>query len=122
MKIGDCNKRKCNVIWLLKELKDITSGLDHKGNKHVTLNEAMLIFSTMKQRNNEPNDAYLTRFNSNVETLVSSGGKHLLCSPDLIEAVDPAKPTSHEMNVEIERLKAIIFIRRTDALRIKKMH
>jgi hypothetical protein len=47
-----------NILWLLEHLKSITSGLDSKSNKRCNLFDAILVFITMRQGENE-NDSNL---------------------------------------------------------------
>ena len=50
----------------------------------MSLYGAIFSFMTMRQYQQESNDAYLTCFKSNVETLKLAGGSHTLKSDDLI--------------------------------------
>ena len=58
-----------DLIWLLKELKKIVSGVDSKANAHETLLDAMLSLFNMRQFPDGSNNAYKDRFESNVHTL-----------------------------------------------------
>ena len=64
--------------WLLKKVKRTISGIDTKINLRVSLHAAMIIFLLLKQYSNNKNDAYLTRFKSGIQTLIITGGKHIL--------------------------------------------
>jgi hypothetical protein len=66
---------QCDVLWLLKKLKEITSGLDIKSNKRSNLHDALVAFVKTEQHNGESDDDYMTRFKASVETLISAGGR-----------------------------------------------
>ena len=68
----DEKDRSQDVLWLLKKLKQITSGLDNKSNKRCNLFDALFAFVTMKQGTEESDSAYLKRFRVNVDTLCSA--------------------------------------------------
>ena len=108
---------KQNVLWLLEQLKQITSGLDSKSNKRCNLFDALLVFITMKQGNEESDSAYMKRFRVNLDTLCSAGGRHILCSPELIEAADKDNITDAERESEESKFKAIVFLKRSDPTR-----
>ena len=74
-----------DVLWLLSKLKEVTSGLDTKSNKRSNLHEAILVLFTMRQGESENDSSYMKRFDINIETLITAGGKHILCSPELME-------------------------------------
>ena len=50
--------------------------------------DALLAFVTMRQGDSESDCAYMKRFQVNCDTLFSAGGRHILCSPELVEATD----------------------------------
>ena len=63
----------------------------------------------MRQGDNEIDTSYMKRFKTNLDTLLSAGGKHILCSPELAEAVDPNNLTQKEIDIEEAKFKAIFF-------------
>jgi hypothetical protein len=77
-----------DVLWLLSKLKEVTSGLDTKSNKRSNLHEAILVLFTMKQGESKSDSSYMKRFEMNVETLITAGGRHILCSPELMDMAD----------------------------------
>jgi hypothetical protein len=77
-----------DVLWLLSKLKEVTSGLDTKSNKRSNLHEAILVLFTMRQGESESDSSYMKRFEMNVETLITAGGRHILCSPELMDMVN----------------------------------
>ena len=60
---------------------------------------------------------YMRRFKVNLDTLLSAGGRHILCSPELVEAVDKTSITDEEREKEESKFKAIIFLKRSDPMR-----
>ena len=54
---------------------------------------------------------------NNLDTLYSVGGKHILCSPDLIDAADKDNITDAEIEAEENKFKAIVFLKRSDPTR-----
>ena len=76
----------CDVIWLLQQVKELTSGIDYKTNKFYRYQQAMLKFWTIKQGQYESTDAFFTRFNSTYQTLEFAGGADSLFSNDLFES------------------------------------
>ena len=106
-----------NVLWLMEKVEKITSGLDNKSNKRCNLFDALFVFITMRQGENESDSAYMKRFRVNLDTLYSAGGKHILCSPELMEAVDKDNPTDLERETEENKFKAIVFLKRSDPIR-----
>ena len=71
----------------------------------------------MRQGENESDSAYMKRFQVNCDTLFSAGGKHILCSPELIQAADPKNITEDEREKEESKFKAIVFLKRSDQSR-----
>ena len=109
--------RDQDILWLMKTLKALTSGLDNKSNKRYNLFNALLVFITIRQGENESDSGYMKRFKINMDTLLSAGGRHILCSPELVDAVDPDNITELERNVEEAKFKAIVFLNRSDPAR-----
>ena len=94
--------------------------MDTKTNKRVSLHGTLLSFLTMRQYQTETNDAYLTRFKSNVETLKLAGGEHVLVSNDLINK-SVTNITDTDIQKEKEHVLAVAFILRSDEHRYKKL-
>ena len=67
----------------------------------------------MKQGQFKGDDSYLKRFCANYDTLVLAGGKHIFCSPELVEKTG-ATATDDEIFQEEEKFKAICLIKRSD--------
>ena len=109
--------RKQDLLWLLGKLKSLTLGLDNRSNKRCNLFEALLAFITMRQGDHESDTSYMKRFKTNLDTLLSAGGKHILCSLELAEAVDSNNLTQKEIDIEEAKFKAIVFLKRSDTSR-----
>ena len=67
----------------------------------------------MKQGNQESNDNYLARFKTNVAAVELTGDKHIFASPT-ISVIDVHKMTSEEIDEEVDKSKAIIFLKCSD--------
>ena len=52
-----------------------------------------------------------------MDTLLSAGGKHILCIPELAHAADPDMITDLERDTEEAKFKAIVFLNRSDPVR-----
>ena len=70
--------------WILLKVKAIVSVLDTKIDLRVDLHTTILNFMLLKQFQYESNDAYLTRFESMVQTLKLAGGEHILVSTTIM--------------------------------------
>ena len=110
-----------DLVWLLKEIKKVVSGVDAKSNPHETLLEALLTLFNMRQQPNETNDHYLTRFKANVHTVEMAKGGHVFCSHELLSCVDDDAPTDVEISREEKKMKAIILLKRPDESRYKSL-
>lgn len=105
--------QKYDVLWLLENLKKLTSGIDVKANKHVVLHDKLLQFLTMRQGATESNDNYLKRYNSNLQTLELAGGEHIFCSPQLTDkSIDTM--SDDEIKEEEDKFKAVCLLQRSD--------
>jgi hypothetical protein len=74
----------------------------------------------MRQGEAESDSGYMKRFEMNVETLITAGGRHILCSPELMDKEED-EPTEDEIDVEENKFKAICFIKRSDPNRYKSL-
>ena len=110
-----------DLVWILTEIKKVVSGVDVKANSHDTLFDALQTLFNMRQQQNESNDHYLERFNSNVHTVDMAKGGHIFCSHELIECEDQDSITDHKKKVVEEKLKSIIFLRRSNDTRYKDL-
>ena len=109
-----------DVIWLLKQVKVSTSGLDEKTNKFLQYHQAILRFWNMRQKPEESTDAYFKRYNSLLQTLEFAGGSHIFYSDDLVDkdiqvGENPNRnPTKKEKEACEERVKAMCLMQRSD--------
>jgi hypothetical protein len=115
VEFGDKDEQ-CDVLWLLKKLKEITSGLDIKSNKRSNLHDALVAFVKTEQHNGESDDDYMKRFKASVETLISAGGRQIFCSPEIMESKTDI-PTKAERSAEEEKFKAICYLKQSDKSR-----
>ena len=76
--------------------------------------DTILAFITVRQGENESDTSYMKRFCVNLDTLISAGGRHILCSPDLVEAVDKDNVMASEKEAEESKFKAMVFLKRSD--------
>jgi len=118
----DAKDRVQDVLWLLKSLKSLTSGLDSKSNKRCNLFDAILAFITIRQGESESDSAYMKRFKVNLDTLLFAGGKHILCSPELADAVEKENITGAEREAEIDKFKTIVSLKRSDLVRYDELN
>ena len=118
----EVKERAKDVVWLLKELKKVTTGIDALGNKRVTYFNALKAFVNMHQANNESDDSVLKRAKSAVETLVLAGGRHVLCSPDIMDTIVLNNPTDQEISIEEEKFRAIHLLQIADSNRYSSLN
>jgi len=111
----DTQARIFDLLWLLRELKKATSGIDDRSNTYVSMHEAIANLYRMKQAAQETNDHYLARFRTNINAVELAGGAHLFFSPEL--AGYDETMTEEDKEVEVERSKAIILLKCSDDLR-----
>ena len=104
-----------DTLWLLIKIKNSIAGVDTKANPVLTLHEQMLIFITTRQGQSESDNDYLKNFNSRLENIILAGGGHILCSPQILRK-DVVSCTPMEINMEMDRFKAMCFILRADEL------
>mmetsp|Transcript_11464 Transcript_11464/g.16625 ORF Transcript_11464/g.16625 Transcript_11464/m.16625 type:complete len:104 (+) Transcript_11464:182-493(+) len=95
----DNYKNDKDIVWLSKELKRETAGIDSMGNRHVNYIKSLRMTLNMKQGSEESNESYLKRLNASVESLKLAGGAHVLTSPDLITTVG-TNATKQEEQIE----------------------
>ena len=99
-----------DCIWLLKQCKMISAGVDAKANKHSTLVKALTALCNIRQGKTESNDSFRKRVDAYALTLKLSGGEHIMCSPTLIKASNKKEPTEDKIEVEEDKFKAMLMI------------
>ena len=65
----------------------------------------------------EGDEGYKKWVISEIETLIFDGGRHVLCSPAIMEAVDQEKPTGKETKSQEEKFSAIHLLQTSDPVR-----
>ena len=88
--------KKKDLIQILNNLKTISKGIDSLGNKCVNYFNDQKYFVNMRQGRLEEDDSYIKKEILAIETLMLSRWNHVLCSPDITEASDQAKPSEKE--------------------------
>ena len=69
----------------------------------------------MRQGGTESNIGHIKRFRVNLDTLISANGKHILCSPELVEASDKKNIKEEERKKEESWcFKVKVFLKRSD--------
>ena len=81
-----------DTLWLLKELKKATSGIDAKAEPRSTLVDSLYGMFRMRQRATESNDSYMERFKANASTVELAQGHNIFCCLKLIKKAS-ADPT-----------------------------
>ena len=67
-----------DTLWLSKNIKKTTAGVDTKANPALTLHEQILIFMTMIQGQSDTDNNYLNKFSSRLENMILAGGRQIL--------------------------------------------
>ena len=67
----------------------------------------------MKQGSQESNDNYLSRFKTNIAAVELTGGKHIFAS-SIICGISVHEMSAEKLNEEIDKSKAIIFLKCAD--------
>ena len=103
--------------WLLEKSKLISSGVDEKANKYLSLLKAITTMVNIRQGQNESNDSFRKRIDSVAMTVTLIGGDKMLYSGEIANVNDPDKPTKDELKTEVQRIKAMLMIIRSDYIR-----
>ena len=106
-----------DVIWLLKNLKTFSTGIDSLCNKRVNYFYVIQYFVNMIQGPLEGDDGYTKRARSANETLILAVGRNVLCRPDITEAVDQVKSPEKETTSGEEKFSAIHLLHTSDLVR-----
>ena len=111
-----------DCIWILQKSKLVSAGVDGKANKHYTFVLALSNFCSLQQGPTESNDSFRKRVDSAALTLGLAGGSHVLCSPDLIVTEDESNVTAKEIEIEVEKVKAMVMLLKSDPARYGTLH
>ena len=71
----------------------------------------------MRQGPLEGDGRYIKRVRLAIETSILDGGSHVLCSNDIMEAVDQTKPLEKKTTSEEEKFSAINLLQTSDLVR-----
>ena len=110
-----------DCIWLLIKCKLITAGLDERANKHSTYVTAVRQAFSVRQRENESNDAYRKRFESQSMILDLVGGKHVMSSPTILGLMKYGNATAADIIKEEQKTKAMMLILGADPSRFQHL-
>ena len=84
-----------DALWLLKELRKSTAGLNVKAEPRSNIIDTVSELFRMKQGRTESNDSYFEVFKVNLSTLELAGGSHFFCSEGNMTKAN-STPTSDE--------------------------
>ena len=104
---------KFDAVWLLRELKKATSGIDNKANTYVSKHRAIGKLYRMRQGAQESNDHYFERFKSYITAMELAGGDHLFILPS-IAGMKTDDMAEQELLEEHERSQAVLLLERAD--------
>ena len=105
-----------DTLWLLKELKKVTSGISAKAEPRSTIVGALYGMFRMRQGATEANDNYYERFKDNASTVELAQGELAFCHFNIMAKQDEW-PDREEMAAEADRFKAILLLRSADEQR-----
>ena len=104
-----------DILWLIKELKKSTSGIDSTSDPRLTLHKSLAELYKLKQGESEANDKYLERFQSCINTVELTQGKPIFCIESMVTANDEVIGlTNEERATEEQRSKAILLLEHSD--------
>ena len=96
-----------DVIWILKNLKKVSTGIDSLGNKRANYFNALKHFVNMRQGILEGENCYTKQARSAIENSIFAVVRHVLCGPDTMEAADQSNPPEKETTSKEEKFGAI---------------
>lgn len=103
------SKMNGDVLWILSQLKEITSGLEVTTNKNALFYDALVAFALMRQGDTENDESFTARFKDSIDTLFAHGGKHIFASPQVAGKVDLTNDEKLELN---ERFKTVAYMKK----------
>ena len=110
-----------DCIWLLTKCKLVTAGLDERANKHSTYVTAIRQAFSVRQRDNESNDAYRKRLESHLLILDLVGGKHVISSPDILKLIKQGAASATDIINQEQRTKGMMLILGADPTRFQAL-
>ena len=108
------------MLWLLREIKKATSGIDDKASAYVSMHDEISQLYRMKQGSQESNDNYLARFKTNIAAVEFTAGKHIFASPT-ISGLSIEEMSLEELEEEVDKSKAIILLKYADESRFNAL-
>ena len=108
---------RLDVLWLVKELKKATSGIDSKSDPRLTFHRAMSELYKLRQGEAEGNDKYLERFQSCVNTVELAQGKDIFCIDSMAKSEGSVGLSDEDRAIEEQRSKAVLFLELSDMKR-----
>ena len=81
-----------DFIWLLRNPKKVSTGIDFLGNKCVNYFNAPKYFVNVRQGPLEGDNGYIKRAIPAIKTLILAGGRNVLCSPEIMEVTNQENP------------------------------
>ena len=103
----------------MKEIKQLTSGLDMKCSKRSTCYDALLQFVSMQQGSSESVDNWLKRVESNADALIVTGGDKFLSNESLME--NGINSSDEERQKEANKFKALVAAKRANQEKFGKL-
>lgn len=105
-----------DIIWLMIQLKEISSGLEQTKNKVSKLYDALKLFMSMYQGETESDDNFLSRYKDSVDTLFNHGGEHVFVSDQIYRSRNPSNLLGARSDAESKALsdefQAVAFIKK----------
>ena len=109
---------ECDVVWHLKNIKELTSRIDHKTNAFYIYQQTILKFWSIKQGPHESIDTYFMHFNSTYQTLEFAGGRDTLWSDEFIDSL---VVTLYDREKYGKRVKVMCLLQRSDPARYSEL-
>ena len=116
----ETSSSKFDALWLLREIKKATSGINDKANAYVSMHDAISQLYRMKQDSQESNENYLARFKTNVAAVELTEGKHIFALP-IINSLLIEEMSAEELDEEMDKSKDIILLKCADKSRFSAL-
>ena len=112
----DDRKKANDVSWLVKQLRNLTSGVDNQADPIDVYFQALWEWSHIRQHENKSEDAFQKRADTLTQNLILAGGEDVLYPRKLLDSqvTDRDKPKEEFKNALIDRVRAMHLICRSD--------
>ena len=110
-----------DCIWLLQKVKMTSAEMDERNNIHYTLTTAIKQAFNVRQRENETNEGFRKRFESQILTLHLVGGEHILVSPEILKKSIQGTASEKDMQDEEQKMKGMMLLLGSDPNRFGKL-